>query len=263
MYWIVEGAVFLTSVIGLLVNWWLVASVSTEMQKLGESIVTKPGPSSSNQTPFSYLNAMIWNSLTNFPLLYLIVSFLIGLLDLLAIVVALLSRHLVKEMAKPAKPKDDGGGPKTYRLAHNPAALQQAQGIPPSSTPQTPFQRVQALMPPRTTPAAVQQTHTRNRRVRRRAPATGRYPLPEGWEQLVTDDNQIYYANDNLHVTSWLRPPTIPVWPDYFEFPNDNDQRDGFNRTMVVWKIVEFYAVFGYQNSKNLDFTSYFRDELK
>ena len=223
--------------------------------------------------------------------------------------VALLSRHLVKEMAKPAKPKDDGGGPKTYRLALNPPAPQLAQSVPP---PLTPFQRVQALMPPRNAPAAPQQTQgsvaprslgprTRTRRqrvaptrlpdsnthnrqahwqapsrsltplraqapsrsltplraqapIRPLTPKADEDPLPAGWEQRLTNDNQIYYAHtSNPEWTTNLRPPIGPLpWPDYFEI---RDPR-------LAELVLDFYTYVGYERSKKVDFGAYWRYEF-
>ena len=242
---------------------------------------------------------MIWNSL-NFSLLYLIVPYYIVLINFLALVVALLSRRLVKEIAKPAKPKDDGGGPKTYRLAHNPAAIQQAQGVPPAATPLTPFQRVQALMPPRNAPAAPQQTQgsvapatlppTRARRGRARAPRrlpnTGnRRPtgahfnavmpqprLPPDWELRVTPYSRPYYANNRTQETTWDRPEFSAIEPSAIEpqsssvpavrvsQPPDHStiERIDSNKERL-FQIVEFYATFGYENSKKQDFDDFCR----
>ena len=64
---------------------------------------------------------------------------------------AILNRKLANEIAKPA-PSADGKGPAKYQLTVNPAAVQPV--APPSAVPLTPYQRVQALMPPRVAPAA-------------------------------------------------------------------------------------------------------------
>ncbi|XP_063061898.1 transcriptional coactivator YAP1 [Engraulis encrasicolus] len=70
------------------------------------------------------------------------------------------------------------------------ALLQMTQGGPPTSPLQQPPQQPPQQQPPPPQPGM--------------PPATG--PLPEGWEQAITSEGEIYYINHKNKTTSWLDP---------------------------------------------------------
>ena len=179
---------------------------------------------------------MIWNSL-GFSLFYLIAFFLIGIVDFLVLVEAFLNRHLVKQIANSAasaNPKADGG-PKTSTLTiNNPPAL-----MPPPGISLTPYQRVQALMPPRHGTAPAQAVHQQAQgsmapgllpQVRRRA----QYPrqtLPRGRTQRPRHNFvQEQAPSQPVHLPSAANAsPSIPL-------PENWDRRYDYNskRTYYV-----------------------------